>query len=182
MQRRILNVGCGRETYGTDFVDKYPQRKEVIKCDIERQKLPFKSSTFDEVYSANVFEHLKNPNFALKEMIRVLKRGGRLVIKTDNAGFWLFHNVKSKQKTHYGGYETHGAYGKEDRHYALFTPHHVKNHLEALGVKIIETKYYSDFDSLSIPIRIINTLLSKTRFRWMTYPKFLVVGIKNNKK
>jgi hypothetical protein len=31
MGRKILNVGCGEETYGTHFVDFYPSRKDVIK-------------------------------------------------------------------------------------------------------------------------------------------------------
>src|SRR3972149_5784116 len=98
--RKILNVGCGNQTYGTHFVDKYPKRKGVIKCDIERGKLPFKSNQFDEVYSRCLFEHLKNPFHVLKEMHRILKPKGRLILITDNAGFWGFHMPMSK--THYG--------------------------------------------------------------------------------
>ncbi|HKZ42047.1 MAG TPA: class I SAM-dependent methyltransferase, partial [Candidatus Hodarchaeales archaeon] len=70
---RILNVGCGNDTYGTDFVDLYPVRDDVIRCDVEKEKLPFRDNTFDEVFSGNIFEHLKNPNLVLREMSRVLK-------------------------------------------------------------------------------------------------------------
>jgi len=31
MPKRILNIGCGNDTYGTDFLDLYPKRKEVKK-------------------------------------------------------------------------------------------------------------------------------------------------------
>ena len=39
VKRRVLNVGCGKDTYGTDFVDKYPSRKDVIKYDIDQEGL-----------------------------------------------------------------------------------------------------------------------------------------------
>jgi len=135
---RILNVGCGNDTYGTDFIDMYPMRKEVRRCDIENEKLPFKDNTFDEVYSENFFEHLKNPSNVLKEMRRVLKHGGKLVVITDNAGFWAFHIAGAT--THYGGYEKK-SFGKLDRHFGLFTPWHLKNHFEDIGLKNIMYKY-----------------------------------------
>jgi len=175
---RILNVGCGNDTYGTDFVDLYPVRDDVIRCDVEKEKLPFRDNTFDEVFSGNIFEHLKNPNLVLREMSRVLKPGGRVVLKTDNAGFWLFHNSRSKWKVHYGGYERLGAHGKEDKHYSLFTPHHVKNHFDAVGIRLEKAEYYSDFGGLSIPIRLISWLLSKTRFHYMAMPKMTITGRK----
>ena len=69
--KKILNVGCGNHTYGTHFIDLYPQRKEVIKCNVEEEKFPFPDEFFDEVHSENIFEHLKNPNIVLNKMARV---------------------------------------------------------------------------------------------------------------
>jgi len=66
MRRRILNVGCGEDTYGTHFVDLYPTRKEVIKCNVDKEKLPFPNNYFDEIYSKNLLEHLRNPGFFLE--------------------------------------------------------------------------------------------------------------------
>ena len=68
--KRILNIGCGNDAYGTDFVDMYPQRKEVIKCNFEYESLPFEENTFDEVRCYFVFEHLKNREILLKEIKR----------------------------------------------------------------------------------------------------------------
>jgi len=42
------------------------------------EKLPFKSNTFDAVFSLAVLEHVKNPFECAQEIIRVLKPGGKL--------------------------------------------------------------------------------------------------------
>jgi ubiquinone/menaquinone biosynthesis C-methylase UbiE len=75
--KRVLNVGCGDDTFGTDFVDLYPIRGNVIMCDVTKEKLPYEDNTFDVVYSKNLLEHLSNLWFALKEMKRVLKKNGK---------------------------------------------------------------------------------------------------------
>ena len=137
---RILNCGCGNDTYGTDFTDKYPQRKEVKKCNLDTQKLPFPDNYFDIVYSKNLFEHLTNLGFTMKEMKRVLKRGGKLIIITDNANFWGY----AFGKTHLGLYEEMGSYGGEDRHYELFTDWHMQNHARNAGFRKIRTVYTID--------------------------------------
>lgn len=173
IKEKILNVGCGNDIYGTDFVDLYSSRPEVKKCDVEKERLPYKKNTFDEVYSAFLFEHLKNPNLVLKEMCRVLKKGGKLVLKTDNAGWWAFHNAKSKAKVHYGGYNRHG---EKDVHYALFTLEHLKNHLDNLKLKKIKVNYFEGNEGRTI--KIINKILSKTRFKFMAYPHIWAEGIK----
>lgn len=134
---KILNVGCGNQIYGTHFLDLYPQRPDVIRCDVENEPFPFEEGYFDEVYSENLLEHLRNPGRVLSEMVRVLKIGGRLTIITDNASFWAFH---LGAKTHYGGYEARQG-DTEDRHYSLYTSWHLYNHFRALGLKDIELGY-----------------------------------------
>lgn len=44
--------------------------------DIDMQKLPYKNSSFDYVISDQVIEHLENPQKAIDESRRVLKKGG----------------------------------------------------------------------------------------------------------
>src|SRR3989344_7050752 len=88
MKKRILDIGCGNETYGTDFVDLYPSRKGVKKVDLHHQQLPYANNCFDEVYTKALFEHLINPGLFIKEVKRVLKKGGRVVLLTDNAGHY----------------------------------------------------------------------------------------------
>lgn len=133
--KKILNVGCGNDTYGTHFVDLYPSRPEVKKCNLDWQKLPFKSNYFDVVYCKNVLEHLTNPGFALKEMHRVLKKGGKLILITDNSSYfgWLLKDhAKKYEKIKLGG---------KDRHYSLFTPGHLENFAKTYNFKRIKVKY-----------------------------------------
>lgn len=172
---RILNVGCGQQIYGTDFIDLYPQRPEVVKCDFQVEAFPFEDNLFDEVYADNIFEHLLDPHRVLKEMARVLKPGGRLVVITDNASFWAYH---LGARTHYGGYEERQK-NDQDRHYALYTSWHLYNHLKALNLKEIKTEY------MLIPSKHSNRLLVKM-FSYLlslflpniAYPQIKVTAIK----
>jgi len=137
MAKRILNVGCGEDTYGTDFTDKYPQRAEVKKCDQDKDKLPFPSNTFDEIRCRGVLEHLRNHGFALEEIHRVLKPNGKLSLSTDNASYWGF----SCGKTHLGGYGEAEIFGDHNDHFSLFTESHLTEHAKAAKFKDIKVKY-----------------------------------------
>ena len=58
---------------------------EILQCDIEIEKLPFGDDKFDTITFNEVFEHLRiNPVFTMKEILRVLKPGGRLLLSTPN--------------------------------------------------------------------------------------------------
>lgn len=46
--------------------------------------LPFKDSHFDAIFSTSCFEHIKDQTAALDEQIRVLRKGGRLLIIDGN--------------------------------------------------------------------------------------------------
>jgi ubiquinone/menaquinone biosynthesis C-methylase UbiE len=137
MKKRILNVACGNDTYGTDFIDLYPQRKEVKKCAIDFERLPYEDNTFNEIRSYSMFEHLKNHGHFLNECFRVLKKGGILDLKTDSASYWYY---ALDNKTHTERYEAVSEYGKKDRHFGLFTDHHLRNYFEDIGFRFIKTE------------------------------------------
>lgn len=175
---RILNVGCGNDRYGTDFVDLYPTRAEVKKVDVDREKLPYEDNTFDKVYSRCLLEHLTNVGFALGEMVRVLKKGGVLEIITDNANYWYYALENS---THTGRYEK-TALGKEDKHYCLFTDWHLKNHLQRHGLHIIKVEYLENTGKVRTLkgkfVVLINKILKHTPFWRMAYGRIRIVGEK----
>jgi len=172
---KILNVGCGGQTYGTHFLDLYPQRPDIIKYDADKDKIPFNDGTFDEVYSENMLEHLRNPNMVLAEMVRVLKQGGKIIIITDNASFWAYH---AGAKTHYGGYEKRAG-DTEDRHYALYTSWHLFNHFKSLNIKDIKIEYLTikHKHSTKIVVKIISKLLCIFA-PYLANPQIKITGIK----
>ena len=172
--KRILNVGCGADTYGTDFVDMYPKRKEVVKTDIEKG-LPFDSHTFDEVYCKCLFEHLKNPFNMLMEMKRVAKEGGRVRVITDNGSYWAFALDKG---AHTGGYEKDES--PDDQHYCFFTKTHLVHHFTAAGLDLEEVKFVEYFSTSWIKKTvcfIVQNILKLTPFRNMAYARIEIVGV-----
>jgi 2-polyprenyl-3-methyl-5-hydroxy-6-metoxy-1,4-benzoquinol methylase len=98
----ILDVGAGwgfilrnliREgvvPYAIEFSDpciSYLKRKgiNVKKIDISIEYFPYENHTFDYIIFSEVIEHLIFPQHALKEIHRVLKPDGKLLISTHNA-------------------------------------------------------------------------------------------------
>ena len=104
----ILDVGCGdgilsqiisqkfkTKVIGVDIsptlVKKAKERGiDTYEIDICTQPLPFEDNKFDVVIVARTLEHLVDPDFAIKEIKRVLKKEGLLVLSTPNLGAW--HN------------------------------------------------------------------------------------------
>lgn len=133
---RILNIGCGDEAYGTDFVDIKPIREGVIACDINHDKLPFEDRGFDEVYSKFVLEHITNLDNYFKEAHRVLKLGGKLTVITDNAfgiRWWLpiskyYMHVAEEPWIH-------------APHICLFNEHHLLNLAKMYGFRSAKVSY-----------------------------------------
>ena len=56
---------------------------EFLLCDLDKI-FPFKDETFDYVVAVEVIEHLENPWNFLREINRVLKKGGKLCLTTPN--------------------------------------------------------------------------------------------------
>jgi SAM-dependent methyltransferase len=175
--RRILNVGCGNDTYGTDFVDMYPCRENVIKCDLERG-FPFEDNTFDEVYSRCLFEHLKNPFNVLSEMKRVAKEGGKVRLITDHGTYWAFG---LNNTAHSGAYEKDEH--PDDRHYCFFSKTHLVHHFIAAGLEVEEVKfveYLSPTRLKRIACLVVQSILKITPFRNMAYGRIEITGVKKS--
>jgi len=51
--------------------------------------IPYEANTFDVVFSANVMEHVQQPDICFKEIWRVLKPGGLFITKTPNSWHYM---------------------------------------------------------------------------------------------
>jgi len=72
--------------YSTDIENRVEEGKKNIifkKADLNI-KIPFEDDYFDYVIADQLIEHLKEPDIFLEEVHRVLKKGGRAVISTEN--------------------------------------------------------------------------------------------------
>jgi|APSaa5957512622_1039677.scaffolds.fasta_scaffold00062_81 SAM-dependent methyltransferase len=180
--RKILNVGCGNETYGTDFIDLYPSRSEVKKVFIGKERFPYKNDFFDEVYSNCVLEHLVDIGHFIKECKRVLKKNGKIIIITDNAACYKFHIhfFPHSKGAHHGRYEILGRVGggtgksSEDKHYSLFTPTHLKNLFDYYGIKTESLEYLFGYKRNRIN-KILDFLMSLVD-RDIVHPQIKIIG------
>jgi SAM-dependent methyltransferase len=94
----ILDVGAGAglvaqmdfkgrcaRVVGIDPDERIAQNPHLDEAHVGfADSLPFEAGSFDLVFSDNVLEHLDEPERVFSEIARVLKPGGRLLVKTPN--------------------------------------------------------------------------------------------------
>ena len=91
---KILDVGCGNgdfttellnmgfDVQGIDIGDSNPLGERFTKVDIQHQKYPFPDNHFEIVFSKSVIEHLREPDYMVDEIYRILKPGGTFICLT----------------------------------------------------------------------------------------------------
>jgi 2-polyprenyl-3-methyl-5-hydroxy-6-metoxy-1,4-benzoquinol methylase len=141
---RVLDIGCaygyflklcdeyGMETYGID-ISRYAIEKasKITKAklfvhDIDNGIKFFKNNFFDLIVMLDVIEHTKSPFNVLKEVYRVLKPDGKLVVTTPNIN--AIERFISNNNWH--GF-------KDKTHLYLFTPTSLRFLAEKVGFKIL---------------------------------------------
>jgi len=110
----MLDAGCGsgrvfqyrfedaqrpRFIVGVDMTDEPRGNRNVdAAARADLAALPFRDATFDIAVSSHVAEHLTQPERVFRELARVLKPGGRLLVLTPNR--WHYVTVSSALLPH----------------------------------------------------------------------------------
>ena len=163
--KRVLDVGCakgylvyvfqefGVEAYGVDIsqhaISHSPEsiRDRLQCCDVELEKLPFESESFDMITSFDTMEHLQNPGHAISEIARVLKPRGTVAIVVPKKTIPLIftrlafgrhaaHPSELSKSSWIRIFESHGFYYLED-----FLKHEPKEVKHALHTTVQKAAY-----------------------------------------
>lgn len=121
LKGKILDVGCGVKPYkeyliaSTEYIGIDGQQK--VRPDIlaRAQEIPFPDNYFDSVLCTEVLEHLPEPEEAIRQIKRVLKKNG-----------YLYLTVPQEWPLHY-----------EPDDYYRFTKYGIKYLLEKNDFKIV---------------------------------------------
>ena len=172
--KRWLDLGCGHQVFpdwmrdeqarvlrsagritGIDLdwegLRKHPGIRDKVFGDLQR--LPFAAGSFDVVSANMVVEHLKEPEWILAEIKRVLMPGGAFVFHTPNLYHWgivLARCVPDKVKKALIGFlENRREEDVFPTHYQLNSAAAVKNAAEQSGFDLAELKLVSGSATLA---------------------------------
>lgn len=177
-----LDLGCGTGNYSLELYKRgfavigLDSSKEMLK--VARKKiseiyfikgdayfLPFKNEVFDLVLSITMFEFIKEPIRVMKEIYRVLKPGGEVLIGTMNGrSLWfLFKRIKSLfVETAY-------------RYARFYTPKELKNLCKITGFKNIEIRGIIFFPSFFPFTKLAFSLDKRLNKVFKNFGAFVVV-------
>lgn len=169
VKKKTLDIGCGEGIFYHEFTKRgcdivgIDYSKEALanmrkKLEIvgihpkiinaDAQMLPVKSNSFQQITCLDVIEHLRDANAAIKDMSRVLKKNGVLILSVPNELYLAKPILPINFKEHL----------KAIRHEtAGFNYDELKNMLESNGFKIIRYNYY---------IKLFGRLMTELTF-WM---------------
>ena len=83
MSQRTLDVGCGINKYpGAIGIDRNPDCRPDVLCDIDRIPYPFADNSFDRLRAIHVIEHVNDVIRSMEEFHRLVRNGGRIRIET----------------------------------------------------------------------------------------------------
>lgn len=156
-KKKTLDIGCGegifyyelaRRGYVMTGVDYSKEALENMKHKLtalninpnvmhgDAQALPIESDNFEQVLCLDVIEHLKDANAAIKEMSRVLIKGGSLILSVPNELF-LKKSILHLDFTDHLKAIGHEGFG--------FNYDELKEMLEFNGFQIVKYSYFMKY-------------------------------------
>lgn len=148
----LLDFGCGSKPYrdrfkhvedyvGLDFDNPgHDHKNENVDVFYDGKRIPFTDSYFDAVLSCEVFEHVFDLEASLKELNRVMKASGKMLVTCPFV--WHLH--------------------EEPNDFARYTPHALRYLFERNGFEILKIEQRGDFRDVYHQLSILYKI--KTHF------------------
>jgi SAM-dependent methyltransferase len=155
----ILEDGCGVGMY-VEHLAPFGGQVIGLEYDFERaaeahtgsahivnaagEYIPLPSSTFDLILSHEVIEHVQDDHFAIREMVRVLQPGGRIVLFCPNRGYpFETHGIYWNGKYYFGNkpFVNYLPRALRDRlapHVRVYSKKDLEKLFEGLPIELIE--------------------------------------------
>ena len=127
--KKLLDAGCGTGWFsrravelgavvtsldvGENLLNEVKKKCETTRVVGDVTALKFKDNSFDIIVSSDVIEHTPDPKLAIKEMARVLKKGGVLALTVPNNCWHFAVSIGNALKLRpYQGYENWVGWGQ----------------------------------------------------------------------
>src|SRR5271157_89310 len=181
IQGRILENGCGvgmyvehltelgGTVYGLEF--DFERAAEATKnspriMNAACESLPLPSSTLDLILSHEVIEHVQDDRAAMREMVRVLKPSGRIVLFCPNRGYpFETHGIYWKGKYYFGNkpfvnYLPCVLRDKLAPHVRIYSTRDLEKLFEGLPVKFLERAIiFGAYDNIIVRFGVLGKVL-----------------------
>lgn len=105
----LLDVGCG-DGWIAEHIDVYTgidgsaaavERAKSLSRNVVHgsvdERLPFEDGSFGAILLKDILEHVEDPGFTVRECLRVLKPGGRIVAFSPDAQRWVWDDYTHKR-------------------------------------------------------------------------------------
>ncbi|HEY3541368.1 MAG TPA: class I SAM-dependent methyltransferase [Gaiellaceae bacterium] len=149
----FLDAGCGDGRYLAALAAELPARRAGVDLserilETARQRvdadfrqgsleaLPFADAEFDVVLCSQVIEHVLDAEAALRELARVLRPGGTLVISTDNERNYVTRLLNAPRSAVVRALRLHGARGRIESPATPYTRARFRELLERGGLTV----------------------------------------------
>ncbi|MGC9399640.1 MAG: class I SAM-dependent methyltransferase [Anaerolineae bacterium] len=203
--KRVLDVGCGLGMYPAAF-RRYTEDVVGVEIEFDRARragekaavaqargeaLPFSDDAFDIVHSHEVLEHVDDDRRVVREMVRVARPGGRIVIFVPNRLYaFETHGIYWRGRYHFGNkpFVNWLPTPLRDRlapHVRAYTRRGLRSLFAGLPVRVlVHTQIYPGYDNvvarrprLGYLIRRLTYALERTPLRAFGLSHFLVLEV-----
>ena len=204
--KRVLGVGCGLGMYTLAFL-RYTRHVFGIEIEMDRvreakkrargvacaagEALPFDDAAFDVVFSHEVLEHVADDRQCAREMVRVTRPGGRIVIFVPNR-FYFFetHGIYWRGRYHFGNvplvnWLPDALRNRLAPHVRAYTGRGLKHLFDGQPVRVVvHTQIYPGYDNIVARaprlgrfLQRVTYALEKTPLRVFGLSHFLVLEV-----